>query len=339
MLKQEQGGKIVQQLNAKEVKEKISKYLEEKGPSLPIPIGKHLGMNTIFTSAFLSEMASEGTIKISDMKVGGSPLYFTHSKTEMLANFSQYLGGKEREAFELLKANKVLRDDLQNPAIRVALRGLKDFAIPYKQNDKVYWKYFTSNEEIKFEPKEEKEAKPQEIEKAQEETRKLKIEIKAKPETQLIKQQSELEKVQGELDEKRKEIELLKNQIEQNSDKKSKPKKDISKKEKAKTAKKLADEKFLNQIKEILERKAIEILNIEEFDKKQVFAKVKINSQELLLAAYDKRKIADSDLIKAYKKSLALNLPYHILSKGEPSKKTIEAIEAYKKLSNFEKFE
>jgi len=337
MLNQDERGKIVQQLNAKEVKEKIFKYLEQKGPSLPIPVGKHLDMNTIFTSAFLSEMAHEGLIKISDMKVGGSPLYFTHSKTEMLANFSQYLGGKEREAFELIKANKVLRDDLQNPAIRVALRSLKDFAIPYKQNDKVYWKYFTSKEEIKFEPPE--VSKVPEPENKQEEIKKPEIEIKTKIETALVQQQTELEKIQNELDEKRKEIELLKNQIEQNANKKPKLKKDAAKRLKSKETKKLADEKFLNQIKEILEKKSIEILNIEEFDKKQVFAKVKINNQEYLLVAYDKKKIADSDLIKAYKKSLALNLPYHILSKGEPSKKTMEAIEAYKKLSNFEKFE
>ena len=177
---------MVQQLNAKDVKEKILSFLETQGPSLPIPIAKHLGMSTLFASAFLSEIASEGAIKISKMKVGGSPLYYTPSKEAMLENFSNYLGSKEREALALLKENKYIRDNEQHPAIRVALRGLKDFAFAFKKNDIIYWRYLTSREDEM--PQE--EIKRIQEEKIEPETR----EIEFKPEPTPIQKELELAK-------------------------------------------------------------------------------------------------------------------------------------------------
>ena len=146
--------KEVRKLDAKEIKDRILGFLNIHGPSLPVQIARHINMNTLFASAFLSEMASEKTIIISNMKVGGSPLYYTKTKENMLENFSNNLNPKEKEAFELLKNNKILSDEEQHPAIRVALRSLKDFAFPFKRNDKIFWRYFlTSENELEKEEK------------------------------------------------------------------------------------------------------------------------------------------------------------------------------------------
>ena len=58
-----------------------------------------------------------------------------------------------------------------------------------------------------------------------------------------------------------------------------------------------------------------------------------------MLVAYNKKKIDESDIIKAYKKSLELALEYIILSLGEPAKKMNEFIEAVKKLDGIKKIE
>jgi len=52
----------------------------------------------------------------------------------------------ERKAYDLLSQNKILKDSNQEPAIRVALRQIKDFAIPlqvnYENNIEIYWKWY-----------------------------------------------------------------------------------------------------------------------------------------------------------------------------------------------------
>ena len=121
--------------------EKIIKILKENGPSLPIRLSKEIGMSSLFISAFLSGLVDDKRIKISNLKVGGSPLYFLDGQEEKLESFYKYLHPKEAEAFLLLKKNKILKDSVQAPAIRVALRSIRDFAIGFKKDEEIYWRY------------------------------------------------------------------------------------------------------------------------------------------------------------------------------------------------------
>ncbi len=142
------------------IKEKILFILRKRGPSLPVHVARETGLSMLFASAFLSELLSEKKIKISNMKVGSSPVYFLLGQESMLENFSQHLKSREKDAFILLKEKTFLKDNEQDPAIRVALREIKDFAIPFKKNEEIFWRYFTIPE-TEFKIKE----KPREIEK------------------------------------------------------------------------------------------------------------------------------------------------------------------------------
>ena len=153
------------------MKEKILLVLKKRGPSLPVRISNEVGLSTLFASAFLSELISEKKIKISNMKVGNSPLYFLPGQENMLENFSEHLNSKEKEAFKILNEKKFIVDEEQEPSIRMALRELKDFAVPFKKNEKIIWRYFTIPEsefEIKETPK-----KVEEIQKKIEEKTKI----------------------------------------------------------------------------------------------------------------------------------------------------------------------
>lgn len=129
------------------IKDKIIFILKTRGPSLPVHIAKETGLSMLFASAFLSELLSEKKIKISNMKVGNSPVYFLSGQESMLENFSQYLKSKEKDAFILLKEKKFLDDNKQDPAIKIALRAIKDFAIPLRRNERIFWRYFTIPED------------------------------------------------------------------------------------------------------------------------------------------------------------------------------------------------
>lgn len=130
-----------------EIKEKMLLTFKSRGPCLPVEIAKETGLSILFASAFLSEFLSEKKIKISYMKVGSSPLYFLSGQEPMLAKYSNYLNSKEKDAFILLKEKKLLKDKNQEPSIRVALREIKDFAIPFRKDEEIYWRYFIFSEE------------------------------------------------------------------------------------------------------------------------------------------------------------------------------------------------
>ncbi|MBR9705926.1 hypothetical protein GOV14_02725 [Candidatus Pacearchaeota archaeon] len=133
-------------IDPNETHERIIKVLNEKGPSLPINIAKEVDMSSLFIAAFLSELTDSKRIKVSNLKVGGTPLYFMEGQEELLENFHKYLHPKETEAFLLLKEKKVLKDINQEPAIRVALRAIKDFAIGFRINQDIYWRYMLAPE-------------------------------------------------------------------------------------------------------------------------------------------------------------------------------------------------
>ena len=139
------------QNNLLETKRKILGILRFRGPSLPVHIAKQTGLDMLFSSALLSELATEKEIKISDLKVGGSPLYFLRGQEARLEEFSKFLPSKEKEAFILLKKKTILDDKKQNPAIRVALRNIKDFAFPIildiGKEKELFWRLYSLPEE------------------------------------------------------------------------------------------------------------------------------------------------------------------------------------------------
>lgn len=138
-------------INVEEKKAKIIEAIKSKGPSLPIQVAREIELSSLFTSAIMSEMVSNKLIKVSNLKIGGSPLYYLRGQEGMLENFSNYLGQKEKEAFLLLKEKTVLQDDALQPAYRVAIRGIRDFAIPLKVNvnneEKIFWRFFSTTTE------------------------------------------------------------------------------------------------------------------------------------------------------------------------------------------------
>jgi len=137
-------------INVLEKKEKIITFLRQNGPTLPVTISKVIEMDPFFASAILSEVLGEKRIRASHMRVGSSPLYFLEGQENMLEKMSSSLKSVEREAFERLREKKVLVDSAETPAIRVALRGIKDFAVPFKLDEQIMWRYaFFSEDEVR----------------------------------------------------------------------------------------------------------------------------------------------------------------------------------------------
>ncbi len=279
------------QQNTIPTKERILAILRRRGPSLPVHVAREMEMSMLFASAFLSELLSEKKIKISFMRVGSSPLYFIAGQEVSLKKFSQYLGRKEKEAYSLLENKKFLKDTEQEPAIRVALRSMKDFAIPFKKSEEIYWKFFTESEDN--------------------------LKILEKPKIQKI-----IEKKQE------KGLQIFDKPV----NKKEKP-------VKKKTISKKTNEKFFEKVKEFLSSKSIEITDIINFNKGELILKVLVNNKPEILIAYNKKRINETDIVKAHQKASELNLHYIVISLAEPAKKLKTFLEAAQNLSAIGKLE
>jgi hypothetical protein len=275
------------------IKQKIMNFIETNGASLPVEIAKTIDTSTLFTSAFLSELTSEQKLKTSHMKIGSSPAYYIKGKENTLEKYAQYLKSKEKEAHDLLKEKKFLIDSDQTTAIRVALRSIKDFAKPLEKNNKLIWRYFTSEENEYNAPKETEE-KPK---------TQTSIPIQTKKQITPIKPKKEI-------------------QIKTPTKKKAQDKK---------------NERFFNTVKEYLNSQEIEISDILGFSKENLILKIINKQEEKILIAFNKKRITEEDIVKAYKKSQEHNLKYSILSMGEPAKKTINLFEAMKNLDSINK--
>ena len=83
----------------------------------------------------------------------------------------------------------------------------------------------------------------------------------------------------------------------------------------------------------------MEILDIQNFSKNELHLKIKKDGKEHLLVVYKKKRLAESDLVKANKKAKELGLGYSILNFGELQKKMSDIIDAAKNLSEIKKIE
>jgi len=316
--------------------EKILSLISQKGPVIPADVSKELKINQLFSSALLSELSEDGKIKISHVKIGGSPLYYLVGQEEKLQEYSKKLPEKEQKAFTLLKDNKILADPELDPLYRVTMRQIKDFAKPLQvevQGEPViFWKwYLLTNQEAETiirskisQLKDQKEIVKSEDNQIEENTNKN-ISDKS---TVVIKQQTLAEtsinsnpstnfsktKIKSQED-------VIKNQVVTNNTiKKSTIKKEIK------------EGDFFNKLKNHLDSKGIIILESEVVKKNSeidliVNIPTQVGHLKYYCKARDKQRVTDTDLSSAYVKGEIKKLPVLFLVTGEFTKKAKDALQ------------
>ena len=129
-----------------DVADQILVFLKDNGPSLPTRVAKYIKTDTLIASAHLSDLSSRKKLKISSLKVGGSPLYYLEGQEEMLFNFVQdNVNPKDFIVLERLKSEGILRENELDLLSKVAVRNLRDFAIPLQVRSssivEFFWKW------------------------------------------------------------------------------------------------------------------------------------------------------------------------------------------------------
>ena len=126
---------------------------------------------------------------------------------------------------------------------------------------------------------------------------------------------------------------LYKESLKKKEEKKAKEGK--SEKKKAKKIKIKPEKVFFNNVKLFLDNKGWEILRVEKLNKKEIFAKIRDvagRERPRMLAAFNKAKITEKDILNAHKNLSLSKMPYYIISKGGLPKKIQDSIDAHQRV-------
>ena len=280
-------------------KNKVLEIVKLKGPVLPRDIVKEVGGDTFLIGALLSQLVDNKEIKISNAKIGSSPLYYFRGQEQKLSRLYNHLHEKEQRAYDLLKDKKIIRDNEADSLLKVLLRHIRDFAKPLEVNIRgereIFWKwYLLSNNEAEPIIKN--------------------IVSKSLPKEELKKE---------ELEEKREPQKNNEKRQEQRKDYKKEKQEKLEEKQK-KDSNKEGD--LLNQIFELFEDKGIEIIEHEVIRKNSdIELIVKIPSEVGKLKYFckvkNKKKTNDKDLSSFFIDAQMKKLPMLYVTTGELTNK------------------
>ncbi|MBI4150382.1 hypothetical protein HY488_03185 [Candidatus Woesearchaeota archaeon] len=323
-------------------RDKVLQIVRMKGPLLPSQINRELNTNLLFASAMLSELVDSKVLKISHLKVGGSPLYYHQGQEARLQEYAKKLNEKDYRAYELLRQAKVLRDRDQEPLIRACLREIKDFAVPlevnFDNNVELFWKwYLLPNEDVELLVRQRlglDRPRAQAVEEEQART----IPHAGQMTDVLLEKKLALarkvlsEKVESTVSEKRKEREEAPKEREKKVEEKiKKEEKGVKKEETVLSAETFVDrgepnDKLFKKIKVFFDENKIRILSHKIIRKEtDIEFTIEIPSAvgklPYFCKAKDKQKCTDGDLSAAYVQSQSKKLPILFISTGELTKK------------------
>jgi len=318
--------------------DKIINIIKTKGPVLPVDVARAIESDILLASAHLSELVSREKVKISHTKIGGSPVYYLEGQESKLQELSKYLNNKEQRVYNLIREKKILKDVDLEPSMRVMIRNIKDFAIPFQVNfdgNKIlFWKwYLLGNEEVKREiekllmPKKEKK----EVDEKRIDEEKKKIDEREEVEKEKRKIEQEKQKLQRKLEEERKKIEQEKIKLQKQAEQ-EKIRKEKELTEKQKKLEFEQKDEFLNKLKGYFSSKKIEIIENNVLRKrKEIECRIKVPSVvgevEYYCKAKNKKRVNEGDLSSAFVQGQIKRLPVLFLTSGALTKKAKELLE------------
>lgn len=317
--------------------DEVIQLINIKGPIVPVQISKEIKQNILMTSAILSQLTSTKKLKISHLKIGGSPLYYLPGQEKRLQSFVKHLDEKDQRTVTLLREKNILQDEKQEPLIRVSLRNIKDFAVPLTVNagetKQLFWKwYLLSNEEAEpiikrslgmIEKKEDAQQVPQVKQKTASEGKDEKIEQK-----QLKQEETNQNVDRREESTQKQEVNQEQNKVPEKQNRIHDEKKEIS----VKNQKENPDDDFLNKIRNYFEENNVIVKSTKKIKKTEFEFEIKIETALGKLPYYckakDKKRISDGDLSETFVKGQYKKLPAIFLTGGELTKKAKSMLES-----------
>lgn len=295
--------------------EEVLSVVKSIGPLQPLDVRKVLKRgDSIVIGAVLSGLVGRGLVKVTTVKRGGSPYYYSPGTESRLERVSEFLNEKDIRAYNLLKEKKILRDKSQEPLTRVALRAMKDYSRQFTFNvngeEEIFWRYYLISENdaltaIKnaFSQKQKQSSEKIETPIVQIKPQKEETPV-AESKSRVPVQNKQTKEVQTSIQDKQEDDETHKLFSETNDDF-------------LKKLKKFFDSKGIQVKESKLIRKGSEYEFIIEMETPMGFA-------EYYCKAKSKKKCNDGDLSSAYLQGQTRRIPVVFITTGEVAKKAKE---------------
>lgn len=286
--------------------------VKERGPVIPSQISKDLNTNILLASAILSDFASRNLVKVSSLKIGGSPLYYLTGQEVKLQDYMARLNPVEKRACELLREKEVLRDSTLDPQTRVALRQAKDFARPlevtFDKQKEIFWKWYLAPNE-KAEASIRRELERQELVK--------------KPAAEVAKAREQMAEVAK--PKPAKPAARLEQEI-------SRPRPAVKAEQPEVLKTKESSDNFQQKVMKFLEGKGISVIEQKDARGSELSCTVKvpnpIGAISYFCHAKNKKSCTEADLSYALVQGQVRKMPVLFLTSGEPTKKAQELLQA-----------
>lgn len=284
-------------------RDKIVSFIRVNGPVLPVQISKQFGGDLFFAGAVLSELVGRQKVRISNAKVGGSPVYYTDGQEYKLHMLYDHLKDVHKKVYDLLKENKILKDKDLEAWQRVALREIKDFAYSMQNEDGIFWKWYliSDNDAIQL----------------------IKNKYYPEPEETPLQTPEAIPAIKQEVIEEKVALneEILPKEIIKEVQK-PKPKKIREQSDTSIAVRNYFSQKKAIIIEEKILRKNSELEYVAEIPSS-------VGKVKFFVKYRNKKTISDADLVLAHNDAQLRKLPLLFLSSGELNKKAVEYASKY----------
>jgi len=116
-------------------KDNLLRFVREKKYVTPTNIAESFDTTTIIGSAALSGLSKDNLIKITNLKIGSTPYYYDPKQSESLIELAnKHFSSYDKEIFLKLQSSQVLNDISLSIQEGLAIKRIKDFAIPVEIN-------------------------------------------------------------------------------------------------------------------------------------------------------------------------------------------------------------
>jgi len=306
-------------IDVQALKNQILEIVKREGPVLPAQVSQKVVSNILFTSAILSDLASQDLVRMSKAKIGGSPVYYVKGQEPKLQMLHKHLSEKPRKIFELLREKKILRDKELEPWQRVAVREIKDFSVMiivnHQGEQETFWKWYLVHDE--------------EAKKTITETLKKEMPVLEEPKKEELKPEPKEEI-------KKEPVKELKK--EPAKELKQEPKEEHKKE----IVKKPTSDRFYGMLNTYFSDNRIIIFEEQALRKNTEYEFVigipsALGNLKYFVKAKNKKKISDAELNMAYTTGERKKLPTIFMSTGDMTKKAEQYLETHLKGLVFKK--
>lgn len=112
-------------------KDNLLRFVRKQKYVIPADVSSEFETSTMIASAALSELAKEGSVKITHLKLSSSPYYYDKLQKESIQELAQkHFSSHDLNLYKKIKESQIINLNSLPPAEKISVQKVRDFAVP-----------------------------------------------------------------------------------------------------------------------------------------------------------------------------------------------------------------